>query len=95
MTEKKKKADSVNEPMSEGYQIAEKTKVFQFLEMAKKLSPSVINEIVKELIAMLKQNSNKANTGFSSFLLTGPVMSDSQFEEYKKQREIFNKWRLK
>ena len=81
--------------MSEGYQIAEKTEAFRFLEMAKKLPSSAIHEIIKELIKMLKQNPNKTDIGFSSFLLTGPVMAESQFEEYKKQREFFNKWRLK
>ncbi len=95
MTEKKKKADSVNEPISEGYQIAEKTEAFRFLEMAKKLPYPVINDIVKELIKMLKQNSNKSDIEFSSFLLKGPVMADNQFEEYQKLKEFFNKWRLK
>lgn len=85
----------MNEPISEAYQIAEKTEAFRFVEMAKKLPSPVINEIVKELIKMLKQSSNKTDIGFSTFLLTGPVMDESQFEEYKKQREFFNKWRIK
>lgn len=92
MSGKKKIARSLNELISEGYQITEKTKVTQFLEMAKKLPPSEIDNIIKALTAMLKQ-TNITNTGFPSFLLEGPVISDSQFVAYKKQRENFNQRR--
>ena len=95
MSDKKHRADSVNEPASEGYQLSERSRIFQFLELAKELSPSSIKEIVERLSGMLKQSPENSKSEFSAFLLSGPQMSDSQFEEYKKQRENLNQWRLK
>jgi len=34
-------------------------------------------------------------TDFQKLLLTGPVMDDKQYEEYKTLRKRFNKWRTK
>jgi len=34
-------------------------------------------------------------TDFQKFLLKGPVMSDSQYEEFKENRKAFNQWRIK
>lgn len=34
-------------------------------------------------------------TDFQKLLLTGPVMDDKQYEEYKTLRKRFNEWRTK
>lgn len=91
----KKYPDSVNEPASERYQVAEKARIFQFVEMAKELSPAAIKKLADKLASLAKQNAKGSVSGLSSFLLKGPQMSDSQFEEFQKQRESLNQWRLK
>ena len=43
-----------------------------------------------------EQSSAKANISkFQAFLEKGPVMDDSQYEEYQTFRKRFNAWRLK
>ena len=93
MVEKGKHSESVNEPAAEAYQKIDKTMVLQFLEMAKDLSPSTIQEIVDKLELLMRKLQTKSRSSFSSFLLTGPQMSDSQFENFKEQRKSVNQWR--
>ena len=43
-------------------------------------------------------HTNRASgemTDFQKLLLSGPVMDDVQYEEYKTLRKRFNKWRTK
>lgn len=93
MTKKRTLPFSVNEPVSESYFVTEKNKVLEFITMAKELSPKAIKEIVKELSAMQQMIEPKKQSDFSSFLLTAPTMSSSQWDEFKKQRELTNQWR--
>ena len=37
--------------------------------------------------------NEEAKSDFQRFILSGPVMSDSQYQNFKQQREEFNSWR--
>ena len=91
MSEAKKHKYQVSEPVSEAYQIPVEKKVNQFLEMAQGLPQSALQEIVEKLEQLIR-NKPKGSE-FSSFLLKGPFMSDSQLEEFKSQRKSTNLWR--
>lgn len=45
----------------------------------------------KDLIESFKTDISE----FQNFLLSGPVMSDKQYNNFLKNREQFNKWRQK
>jgi hypothetical protein len=95
MTKKEKQEDSVNERDIEAYQLTQRSSVSRILEMARNLSTSERNLLQKELEIMEKEPVNPTLGDFSSFLLTGPLMSTIQLEEFNTQRETFNKWRIK
>jgi len=90
MSEAKKHKNLVNKP-AEAYQIPVDKKVNQLLEIAQGLPTSTLQEIVEKLKLIIRQKPKASE--FSSFLLAGPVMSDSQSEEYKSQRKSINQWR--
>ena len=62
-----------------------------------------INQLPAAKIMQLKAelseksiNESPAFTGdFQKFLLSGPVMDDHQYEQYKETRARLNKWRTK
>lgn len=95
MSKKEKQADSVNEPNIEAYQLTQRSSVSRILEMARNLSTRERNLLQKELEIMEKKPFNPTAGDFSSFLLSGPLMSNIQNEEFTNQRETFNKWRIK
>ena len=90
MAKAKKHKNLVNEPV-ETYQIPMEKKVSQFLEIAQGLPPSTLQEIVEKLKLIIRQKPKLPE--FSSFLLAGPLMNDSQLEEFKDQRNSINQWR--
>ncbi|SFT41301.1 hypothetical protein SAMN04489724_0646 [Algoriphagus locisalis] len=95
MEAKKKHIDTVNEPSGQVYQTASKSNISKILDLAKKLSNSEILQLTKKLDVMVKKQSELSSTNFSSFLLSGPVMDDTQFESFLKERKDFNQWRKK
>jgi len=50
--------------------------------------------VVPEQEKKLTLHRNKeAKSDFQRFILSGPVMSDNQYQDFKQQREEFNSWR--
>lgn len=95
MSRKEKQADSVNEPNTEVYQLTGRSSVLKILDLVRNLSSHERNKLQKELEQMVKEEDSPSAGDFSSFLLSGPLMSDAQLEEFNIQREIFNNWRIK
>jgi len=95
MTAKKKQIDTVKEPKAEVYQLAEKSKLSEIVDLAKTLSSNEIYQLAEKLDLMIKKDSKADNTNFSKFLLSGPMMDDTQFESFVYHREVFNQWRKK
>lgn len=95
MPRKEKEVDSVNEPNTEVYRLTGRHMVLKILELARNLSFQERNQLQKELELMQKEEVNPVKGDFSSFLLSGPLMSDAQLEEFNIQRETFNNWRIK
>jgi len=54
-------------------------------------------DMVHEFGKSLSQNNKEAKleiSDFQKFILTGPVMSDEQYTNFKQQRHQFNLWRI-
>ena len=95
MAAKKKQIDSVNEPRTQVYQLAEKSKLSEIVDLAKTLSSNEMYQLSEKLDLMMKKDSKADNTNFSKFLLSGPMMDDTQFESVIYDRKVFNQWRKK
>lgn len=95
MPSKEKQADSVNEPNKEVYRLTGRPMVLKILDLVRNLSFHERNQLQKELELMQKDEVNPVTGDFSTFLLSGPLMSDAQLEEFNIQRETFNNWRIK
>jgi len=68
----------------------------QLLKVINQLPTAKIIQLKAELSEKSINNEKSALTGnFEKFLLTGPVMDDHQFEQYKATRARLNKWRTK
>jgi len=66
----------------------------QIRELLRQLPANQIEKIKKELPENYIQTKAKSDiSDFQKFILTGPVMSDEQFENFKQQRHQFNIWR--
>lgn len=72
----------------------------QVLKLARQLPYQERKKLTLEIERDLKRKKNKKTTANDSekinelqrLLLKGPVMSDEQFEDFKKLRKNFNKW---
>ena len=65
-----------------------------------KIGYNEILNLVKQLQTTINQDFmvRKANEEISelqNFLLTAPVMTNSEFKEFKENRKSFDKWRMK
>ena len=66
----------------------------QIMELVKQLPANQIARIKKELTENYIQIKAKSEiSDFQKFILTGPVMSDEQYTNFKQQRQQFNLWR--
>jgi len=66
----------------------------QIIELVKQLPENQIIKIKKELPENYIQVKAKSEiSDFQKFILTGPVMSDEQYANFKQQRHQFNLWR--
>jgi hypothetical protein len=78
----------------------------QILELArqlpnrykKKLSQEIEKDLKKKNEEKIKipdtkyESENDETNELQRFLLEGPIMSDEQFDDFKKLRKAFNKW---
>ena len=66
----------------------------QIINLVKQLPANQIEKIKKELTGNFIQTKAKSEISeFQRFILTGPVMSDNQYQDFKQQRQQFNVWR--
>jgi hypothetical protein len=66
----------------------------QVLDIVRQLPANQIEKIKKELTESFIQTKAKSEISkIKKFILSGPVMSDSQYQVFKQQREHFNLWR--
>ena len=67
----------------------------QVVELVRQLPANQIAKIKKELPENDIQTKAKLEiSDFQKFILTGPVMSDEQYTNFKQQRHQFNLWRI-
>jgi hypothetical protein len=68
----------------------------QLLKVINQLPVAKIIQLKAELSGKSINNENSSYTGdFQKFLLTGPIMDNHQYENYKEARARLNKWRTK
>ena len=68
----------------------------QLIQAIKQLPASKIMQLKAELEEKVPASKvSKSNADFLKLLLSGPVMDDKQYEEYKDVRNRINKWRTK
>jgi len=66
----------------------------QVLDLVRQLPDNQIEKIRKELMNnFIRTKARLEVTDFQKFILSGPVMSDSQYQDFQQQREHFNLWR--
>jgi hypothetical protein len=66
----------------------------QIINLVRQLPVNQKEEIKKELAENFILTKAKSEVSdFKKFVLSGPVMSDEQYEEFKQHREQFNLWR--
>jgi len=61
------------------------------------IMPDLYGKEVELFIVVPQQEENmdtkKVKYDFQKFILSGPIMSDNQYQEFKQRREEFNLWR--
>ncbi|GHT61429.1 hypothetical protein FACS189451_03440 [Bacteroidia bacterium] len=66
----------------------------QIIDLVRQLPANQIEKMKKELTESYVQTKAKAEVSdFQKFILTGPVMSNEQYMNFKQQRQQFNLWR--
>ena len=68
----------------------------QVLESIKQFSHEQIAQLKAELKKIPTKSVKKPKkelTEFQKFLLSGPVMSDEEYNEFLENRKLFEKWR--
>jgi RNase H-fold protein (predicted Holliday junction resolvase) len=66
----------------------------QIINIVRQLPAYQIEKLKKELSENFVQTKSMSSKyDFQNFILSGPVMSDEQYQEVKQQRENFNLWR--
>jgi hypothetical protein len=66
----------------------------QLLDLVRQLPAYQREKMKEELTGNFIQTKAKTETSdFQKFILSGPVMSDSQYQVFKQQRDQFNLWR--
>ena len=68
----------------------------QVINIIKQLPANQIEKIKLELSSdYISDKATREISKFQKFLLSGPVMSDEQYEAFKEYREKINQWRTK
>ncbi len=68
----------------------------QLLTLVKQLPAAKIVQLKTELSDKLIERKSKSDISeLQNFLLNGPVMNDTQHEEFLENRKWFNQWRAK
>ena len=66
----------------------------QVLGIVRQLPDYQIEKIKNELMKNFMRTKTKLEVSdFQRFILSGPVMSDNQYENFQQQREHFSLWR--
>jgi len=66
----------------------------QVINLIRQLPANQIEKIKKELTDNFITTKAKSEVSdFQKFILSGPVMSDDQYQSFKQQRQQFNLWR--
>lgn len=67
----------------------------QIAGLIKQLPANQIAKITKEFSeSYISERAKTEISDFQKFILSGPVMSDEQYSNFKQQREHFNAWRI-
>lgn len=67
----------------------------ELLKLIKQLPTNQIKKLKSELSNDLLEKTNNFKSNFQDFLLSGPVMTDEQYDSYIENRKNLNKWRTK
>lgn len=67
----------------------------QLIQVLKKLPAHQKNRIEAELNDARTEKIQIEKSEFQKFLLKGPVMSDSQYNQFKENRKKMNQWRTR
>lgn len=68
----------------------------QLMKAINQLPAAKIAQLKAELSEKKISTKNQtSSSNFQTFLLSGPVMDDNQYELYKETRNRLNKWRTK
>ena len=66
----------------------------EILELIKQLPPNQILKLKSELEAKLKlEATNISDNALQNLLLSGPIMTEEQYDEFLAMRQSFNSWR--
>jgi formate dehydrogenase maturation protein FdhE len=82
-------------PEPEIYQLSAKQTIKQILLKSESLNSKEIEELIQKLIEKNSQQQKVKSFNFQKFLLSGPVMDDSQYQDYLEHKKHFNTWRVK
>ncbi|MDR1973865.1 MAG: hypothetical protein LBQ31_04230 [Bacteroidales bacterium] len=67
----------------------------QIINLIRQLPANQIEKIKQELAQdYVAEKTKVKKSEFQEFLLSGPVMSDKQYENFKENRKRFDKWRM-
>jgi hypothetical protein len=67
----------------------------QIVNLIRQLPANQIEKIKKELTQdYITTKAQTEISEFQQFLLSGPVMSDKQYQDFKENRKQFNIWRM-
>ncbi|MCE6990360.1 hypothetical protein [Dyadobacter sp. CY323] len=65
----------------------------QILKLARQLPAAKIIQLKSDLnTGFIKEKAEKQISQFQKFLLSGPVMTDDQLDEFKNNRKLMNAW---
>jgi hypothetical protein len=67
----------------------------QLLDIVRQLPPENVARLKAELSAKSSKSDSGGNSTFKDLLLTGPVMNDEQYSDYKALRTRMNQWNKK
>jgi hypothetical protein len=68
----------------------------QIVNIVKQLPANQIEKLKTEFtLNYIREKAQAEISEFQQFLLSGPVMSDEQFQNFKENRKHFTKWRIK
>ena len=68
----------------------------QVLEIIRQLPVNQVEKLIFDTKLFLDQEKPQKNTtSFQKFLLSGPTMSNTQYDTFLENRKYFNQWRAK